>query len=293
MSDFALRIAERDDYGDLAEWLVRVSQAPERHCLHTWSGQSAAALRQQLLAYLYDSELCYVLAEKDGRLAGAMGGEYDESLGRGWLHGPHVMAGDWEGVAAALWARLLEALPASIGQLDAFLNVENRRARGFYAGQGFEEREHLNHEFWLLPGDRVVAGERGCTPVGRDQEASFKQLYDMLFPKAYYSADRVLDMDGQSHRVLVLSEGPRVLGFVVASVEDGETGEVQFLGVAEESRYRGYGRRLLLSAVDWLLDKAGVSRVTLNVGDELVHARGLYESVGFRLRFTGVGTSRG
>ena len=114
-----------------------------------------------------------------------------------------------------------------------------------------------------------------------------------MFPKAYYSADRVLDMDGQSHRVLVLSEGPRVLGFVVASTEDGETGEVQFLGVAEGSRRRGYGRRLLLSGVDWLLDEAGVSRVTLNVGDELDHARGLYESVGFRLRFTGVGASRG
>ena len=293
MEKTIVRIAQRDDYRELAEWLVEVSQAPERHCLHTWSGQSAAALRQQLLGYLDDSELCYVMAEQGGRLAGAMGAEYDESLGRGWLHGPHVTAGDWDGVAAALLARLLQALPASIGRLNAFLNVENRRARGFYAGQRFEEREHLNHEFWLLPGDRVLAGERGCTPVGRDQEASFKQLYDALFPKAYYSADRVLDMVGQSHRVLVLAEGPRVLGFAVASTEDGEAGEVQFLGVDEESRRRGYGRRLLLSAVDWLLDEAGVSRVTLNVGDELVHARGLYESVGFRLRFTGVGASRG
>ena len=126
--------------------------------------------------------------------------------------------------------------------------------------------------------------------MGRQQEDAFKQLYDALFPKAYYSADRVLQMD--SHHVLVLAEGARVLGFAVASTEDGEAGEVQFLGVAEESRGQGYGRRLLLSAVDWLLDEAGVSRVTLNMGDELVHARGLYESVGFRLRFTGVGASR-
>jgi hypothetical protein len=35
-----------------------------------------------------------------------------------------------------------------------------------------------------------------------------------------------------------------------------------------------------------------VPRVTLNVGDELVHAQELYESAGFRLRFTGVGLER-
>ena len=232
MEKTIVRLAQRDDYVDLAVWLVGVSQAAEQHCLHTWSGQSAEALRQQLLGYLDDSELWYVMAEQGGRLLGAMGAEYDESLGRGWLHGPHVTAGDWDAMTAALFERMLQALPASIGQLDAFLNIENRRARSFYAQQGFVEREHLNHEFWLLPGDRVVEGERGCMPVGRQQEDAFKRLYDALFSKAYYSADRVLQMD--SHHVLVLAEGARVLGFAVASTEDGEAGEVQFLGVAEE-----------------------------------------------------------
>ncbi|NIV30620.1 MAG: hypothetical protein GWN58_14315, partial [Anaerolineae bacterium] len=75
------------------------------------------------------------------------------------------------------------------------------------------EREHLNHDFWLLPGDRVVAGERGCVPIGEEQEASFKELYRALFPRAYYGADRVLQME--SHQVLVLAEGARVLGFAV------------------------------------------------------------------------------
>ncbi len=291
MKGLAFRVAKRDDYQELVAWLIQVSQPPDRHCLHTWSGQSAAGLRQQLLGYLDDAELCYVLAFREGRLVGAMGAEYDEELGRGWLHGPHVSAGDWELMAAELFERLLEELPPGIGQLDTFLNVENKRARRFYTHRGFEEREHLNHDFWLLPGDRAVTGERGCGLVGKRQEASFKQLYAALFPKAYYSADRVLRME--SHHVVVLAEEARVLGFAVTSVQEGEAGEVQFLGVREDNRRRGYGRRLLLSAVDWLLDEAGVSRVTLNVGDELAHARGLYESVGFRLRFTGIGARRG
>lgn len=96
MKDVTFQVAQRDDYPRLAEWLVQMSQAPEQHCLHTWSGQNAKELQQQLLSYWDESELCYVMALRDGKLVGAMGSEYDEVLERGWLHGPHVATGDWE-----------------------------------------------------------------------------------------------------------------------------------------------------------------------------------------------------
>jgi GNAT superfamily N-acetyltransferase len=293
MEDVIFQVAQRDDYRELAGWLVQMSQAPEQHCLHTWSGQSAEGLQQQLLSYWDESELCYIMALRDGQLVGAMGSEYDEGLGRGWLHGPHVATGDWGFSAVELFTRLLAELPLCIGQLDAYLNVENARGRRFYAQQGFKEREHLNYDFWLTPDGRVVPGDRGCVPLGEEHETSFKRLYEALFPAAYYSAERVIQMIGQSHQALVAAEGEEVLGFAVVSAEgDGSVGEIQFFGVREDSRRQGHGRRLLLSAIDWLLDRAGVSRVCLNVSEELVHARGLYESVGFRLQFTGVGLEK-
>jgi GNAT superfamily N-acetyltransferase len=293
MENVIFRVARRDDYRVLAEWLVQVSQAPEQHCLHTWSGETAEGLQQQLVSYWDESELCYVMALQDGQLVGAMGSEYDEGLERGWLHGPHVATEDWGAIAARLFTRLLAELPTCIGQLDAYLNVENTRGRRFYAQQGFKEREHLNYDFWLTPDQRVVSGDRGCMLLGKEHETSFKQLYEVLFPAAYYSAERVLQMIGQSHQALVVTAGEEVLGFAVVSAEGSQSeGEVQFLGVREDSRRQGYGRRLLLAAIDWLLDRAGASRVCLNVGEELVHARDLYESVGFRLRFTGVGLEK-
>jgi GNAT superfamily N-acetyltransferase len=293
MEDVIFRVAQRDDYRELAEWLVQMSQAPEQHCLHTWSGQSAEGLQQQLLSYWDESELCYIMALRDGQLVGAMASECDEGLKRGWLHGPHVAARDWGLIAAELFTRLLAELPTCIGQLDAYLNVENARGRRFYARQGFKEREHLNYDFWLTPDERVVSGDRGCVLLGKEHETSFKQLYEALFPAAYYSAERVTHMIGRSHQVLVAAEGDEVLGFAVVSTEGNESvGEIQFFGVREDSRCQGYGRRLLLSAIDWLLDRAGVSRVCLNVGEELVHVRGLYENVGFRLQFTGVGLGK-
>jgi GNAT superfamily N-acetyltransferase len=293
MKDIIFRVAQKDDYWKLVEWLVQVSQAPEQHCLHTWSGQSADVLCQQLLSYWGESELCYVMALQNGQLVGAMGSEYDEELERGWLHGPHAATEDWAAIAREIFARLLAELPACVRQLHAYLNVENVRGRRFYAQQEFKERKNLNYDFWLTPDDRVVLGNRGCILLREEHKASFKQLYEALFPAAYYSAERVLHMIGQSHQVLVVAEGEEVLGFVVVSVEEGpSSGEIQFFGVREDYRRQGYGRRLLLSAIDWLLGSAGVSRICLNVGQELVQARGLYESVGFRLRFTGVGLQK-
>ena len=111
MENITFRVAQRDDYRTLTPWLVEMSQAPEQHCLHTWVSGSADELEQQLLNYLDDGELCYVLALQDGRVVGAMGGEYDEELGRGWLHGPHAVAEQWEEIAAGLFTRLRSALP--------------------------------------------------------------------------------------------------------------------------------------------------------------------------------------
>lgn len=290
MEHVIFRVAQRDDYRELAEWLVQISQAPEQHCLHTWSGQSANGLRQELLSCWEGSEMCYIMALRDTQLVGAMGSEYDEKLKRAWLHGPHVAREDGKTMAAQLFRRLLAELPMCIGQLDAYLNIENTRGRHFYVQKGFKEREHLNYEFWLTPDCRVVSDHINCTLLGNEHHASFKQLYDALFPTAYYSADRIIRMTGQSHQVLIVAEGKEVFAFAVVSAEGSRsTGEIQFIGVREDCRRQGYGRRLLLSAIDWLLDRAGVSRVCLNVREELAHARDLYESVGFRLRFTGIG----
>jgi GNAT superfamily N-acetyltransferase len=293
MEKITFQVAQKNDFSTLAEWLVQKSQEPKHHCLHTWSGQSTEGLQEQLLSYWSDEELCYIMALGDGKLIGAMGSEYDRNLGRGWLHGPHAELKNWEVLPGELFRRLLAEMPEDIRQLDAYLNIENSRGRRFFNEKGFKERENLNYDFWLMPDDRVVSGGGGCMLLKKAQESSFKLLYEALFPDAYYSAERIIQMIGQSHQVLVEADEETVLGFAVVSVEGDESeGELQFFGVREDSRRKGYGRKLLLSAIDWLLDNAGVAQVCLNVGEDLVHARDLYESVGFWLRFTGVGMEK-
>jgi ribosomal protein S18 acetylase RimI-like enzyme len=293
MDQIIYRVARRDDYRDLSVWLVEMSQRPQQHCLHTWAGETSRALERSLVGYWDDSELCYLLALQAGRLVGAMGSEYDEELKRGWLHGPHATVDDWQGMATDLYSRLRDQLPKGLVRLDAHMNVENVRGRRFYAGQDFQERDTVSHEFRLEPGDLDASSARTGVHLQPQHEESFKPLFERLFPAAYYSGERVIRMIGQSHQVLVAAEGDEVVGFVAASVEGkGSPGEVQFLGVREDRRRLGLGKGLLLSAVDWLLNEAKVPWVGLNVNEDRIHARELYESVGFRLRFTGMGLEK-
>ena len=290
MSDITFRLAERSDYPLLARWLVRACEDPQQHCMHSWSGEDAADLGGLLLKYVADGELAYVLAFQGENLVGAMGCEYDEELHRGWLHGPHVRLGDWQSLAEELYARILEALPPSVTILDAYPNTANTRAVDFYGRRGFERVGDVSHVYGLTSESRVVSPRAPCDPLQKCHEPSFLKLYHTLFPNAYYSGRRILSMIGASYRVFVIVEGTDVLGFAAGSVDEGsKTGEVQFVGVREDRRGKGLGRRLLRTAVDWLFDDAAVSEVSLNVRQDVPHALRLYESVGFKHRYTGIG----
>lgn len=285
-----IKTAQHDDFQALAPWLVEMGQEPQRQCLHTWSGESADELCAALLDYFDDNELCYVYAWQDGQITGAMGAEYDEELGRAWLHGPHALNDEWEFIAGKLYLKLLAELPPVIKQLDAYLNLENKRAQNFYIGHGFSAHDSLNYDFWLLPEDRICAGETDCTMLTGEQGASFIELYNQTFPNAYYSGERIIQMIGDSHQVMVIAEGNNVLGFVITSaLGEGSPGEIQFLSVREGYRHKRYGRRLLLAGIDWLFNEMKAPRIFLNVSEDLIYARALYESVGFKLSYTGVG----
>ena len=288
-----IRRAERGDLHRLAEWLCRASSDPTSQCLHTWSGEDPRVLEERLTGYMEDSELEYLLLDRSGELVGAMGAEYDKSLGRAWLHGPHVLLDDWGRTADRLMEHLLMLLPPEVDYVTAYVNTQNTRARSFYAARGFRERDAASHEFWLTPsGKRGAVGSR-VVDLGPEHGDSFRSLYTSLFPAAYYSAARVVEMMGRSHHVVVVAKGSEVLGFAVVAVEvPGAPGEVQFLGVREDCRGRGLGRDLLQSAVDWLSLEAHAPRISLNVDADLDMARELYESVGFQLRFSGIGLGR-
>ncbi|HAP43665.1 MAG: hypothetical protein A2087_12040 [Spirochaetes bacterium GWD1_61_31] len=292
MQNITFRQAGIEDIPLLVQNIIFVSLKPNSHCLHSWAGDSPADLTADFQAAFEAGEMFYILACSGPCIIGAMGGEFDPELERVWLHGPHVFAGAWSSLAPNLYEELLQILPPNATRWDAFLNVKNNNGIDFYRKHGYTQGT-VTHDYQLNRSRRIDCPADACTKLTSLHHASFVTLFDQLFPDTYYSAQALLQLHGGSHCIYVVAEGERVLGFSVAALEDDAAkAEVQFIGIAETERNKGYGRQLLARAVDWLFDEKAATEIALTVEDSLTNARGLYESVGFMLNFSGLPLSK-
>jgi ribosomal protein S18 acetylase RimI-like enzyme len=288
-SDFSIHVASKDEFPQIAELVVGQNQFPERQCIHSSVGDRAEDILQVMLKWEKIGEIAFVLAQQDGRVVGALGSEFDEGLGRGWLWGPYALVQDWQPLANRLYQALLAALPPSIRQLGAFLNVLNLQGQDFYRALGFSTT-NLAHDYSAKNLAPSVNESEVCRQLTPEYHHDFISLHSTIFPNAYYSAERVIEQSDDQNQIFVYPEDNQVLGYVYASFSgDSKEGEVEFLGVRQDSRGRGIGRQLLQTALWWLFEELKASQVTLTVNQDNVNARALYESVGFQLRYTGIG----
>lgn len=292
MQNIIYRQATLEDIPLLVQNIIFASMKPSNHCLHSWAGDTPADLTADFTAAFEDGELYYILAVSGPCIIGAIGGEYDHDLERVWLHGPHVFTGSWSILAARLYEELMLILPATATRWDAYLNTKNANGIDFYRKHGFSQGL-VSHDYHLNINRRVSLACEDCRLLDAHLQDQFCSLFNRLFPATYYSAEALVQMQGMSHFIHIIEQDGRLAGFSVAALENGSSkGEIQFLGVSEDFRSRGFGKRLLAKAVDYLFDSKDVTEIALNVEDNLTNARGLYESLGFVLSYSGMPLSR-
>jgi ribosomal protein S18 acetylase RimI-like enzyme len=291
-----IREATGNDFEAIAVLAAKLNAEPVTQCIH--SGEETEAIHRQMQIWHDSGELAYVVAEAENdaqdqlstdRFIATIGGEFDEEMGRCWLWGPHSTQDNWEATAAQMFANLREVLPGTITIYDCYLNEQNQRGLDFYRGLGFEPR--LQAHVYVAPRPEAVlplveAGEL-LTAVSVPSMAS---LHDTLFPNTYISGEKIWANVDEQHQVFVETRGEEVVGYIYAVVDDADEtlGYIEYVGVAEKARGQGLGGKLLRTALFWLFVEKNVREVGLNVDDTNTNARGLYEKVGFQLKYSGV-----
>lgn len=273
----------------ISAWIVARSGHAEHHCIHSWAGEPADEIAQDLETYFNDGELVYMLAFVKDRFVGSFGAEFDTDMGCAWLHGPLIEQKYWDNAADAMYDRLLKSLPAEIKEFRAYINTANERGISFYEKRDFIKKKHPSFVYQLSRICRVPLPSHIYLPLEADHEAEFKRLFTDLFPNTYYSVDRLLDMKGKSHEIFIAMHQHSFAGFVVISKDEHE---VQFLGVEPAFRRQGYGKILLSTGINYLFDIIKTDQVDLNVNGDLENAQRLYESVGFKLMYSGIGLTK-
>lgn len=293
-ANFQLRAAGPADFRPFAALIVEHSLRPERRCIHSdpRSGVDAALAE---LEHLNDiGELCFVVATRQGQLAGCAGAEFDRGLRRAWLRGPFVEtehAHEWAEYAGNLLEALQQYLPEEITILDSFLDQANQWGGWLFQASGFERVREV-HVYQTDAASPLSQGQAGCIEMLPEHAGRVAALHEQLFPNTYLTAQQIIAATQEpsgagAGKVYVYVENGQVLGYVYGSENLGE-GVVDFIGVDASARRRGVGRALLSAMMYWLRVEQGLDAISLTVHDELVNARALYEQAGFRLLYTGV-----
>jgi GNAT superfamily N-acetyltransferase len=294
MSNIAIRPARKEDFLIISKVIADQNKNPETHCIQSDTGNDYQSIQNEIIRLDLDSGICFMVAFQDNQLIGTLGCELDEELGRGWVRGPFVIADtdNWENIAASLLQGLQNTLPSAIHRLDSYLNIANERGNNFYIAHGFQKLR-LAHVYVAATPENPLGPVNTCTSLHPHQTEKFIALHESIFPQTYATGQRIVDKLGDHHQVFVYTRGSEILGYLYAAIEeDSGDGSVEFVGVREDARGNGIGRQLLHKALHWLFEVKEVSQTTLVVNDNLTNARSLYESVGFRLKYTGVHSSK-
>jgi ribosomal protein S18 acetylase RimI-like enzyme len=167
--------------------------------------------------------------------------------------------------------------------VSAYVALTATELIDYYRSRGFVQRR-VEHVFRLdREGFSSEGADRQVHPPSAAQRAELVEQFRGAFPRG---STEVELFDNEGIEVRVAQQDGRVVGFIVFGCEMPSCGEIKFLTVREDCRRRGWGRRLLLGAMQ-ALALTPCERVMLSVDDVNVNARSLYESVGFRLVYSG------
>jgi ribosomal protein S18 acetylase RimI-like enzyme len=237
------------------------------------------------------------VAREDGRIVGAVVGDWDPEVGRAWILGPWVPGDDaaWRRWARPLVDAVLQQLPPGLADWELAADASHTRMAELGASYGLPASE-VNHVYsadtatarsWPEPQADLRAGTAADAELIRD-------LHDQEFPASYAAPEQLLPEppDGR-YRVLLAEEAGRLLGYAAGRVQADGEGYVDFVAVADAARGRGLGRDLVVALGRALLADATTGQLHLTVQDHRTPARRLYESLGFRRSLSIVGYRSG
>lgn len=267
---------------EVANFIAGLNQKKSHHVgfCGTDVREISKSLQEDFEAISYEDS--FIGALVNGNLIGVIGADVDLKDGSAEIWGPFVKEPQNIGLALKMWERLLAILPPAVNHYILFPNVNNQLVSKFAEELQFEKK---TDQFILtIYESQVPYRNVQHDALLKEDYDAFKALHDHAFPGTYYSGQEIIERMNEIQKVFVMKEGGRLAGYayVEANPEFGDA-SIEFIAVKPEKRGKGYGKKLLTAAVDWLFSFDAINEITLCVADDNTGAIKLYQSAGFKL----------
>lgn len=258
-------------WDELARAIAERNRQPSQHIGYLGEDPDVVASELREL----DGDPLFAVARQDRQWRGLLGADWDDELGRAWLHGPWAAT---PSLMDRLYHELTAHLPAAVTGRELFCDVANTAVVDFAARQGFAP--HGEHDIMRFARDQLPELSPVRLPaLPPHLRGQFADLHDRAFPGTYAPSHRLL-ADGAP--ILADADNGTLLGYVVLKLEpDNADAQIEYLAVLESARGRGVGARLVTAALHEAFTDERFSVMDLVVDDPV--ARRLYQRAGFRL----------
>ena len=264
---------------ELSEFIGRINKLPEKNI--GYLGEDPLEIEESLRDYFPENtiENFFVLAYEDEKLVGVLGMDIDEEKGVGEALGPFIDTDNYKETETILFTEIDKILPTSLKRINMYFNKENKRCKEISEKL---EGEYLK-EFYYMGVNKenfLSIGSKDITEVEKDDYKEFIELHEEIFKEPYYSGQDIINRLNEDRKVLIFKDENSKGYMYVEYNEEFHEGSIEFIGVKEESRGLGIGKKLLSSGINWLFSNKNLEVINLNTSTDN-KAFYLYKSLGF------------
>lgn len=265
------------DFERVVHFVARMNDDPAHHI--GYFGVGPADVGEELRGLELPLTEGFKLLVEEGKLIGVMGVEYDFEINRAWLYGPVIDHPDWHTLADQLYAAVRPAIPPAIGHYELFCDAHHLNCALFAERHGFKRGSE--NAIFSIPRTAAIPAAAAQEWEPRFFE-SFQVLHDQAFPNTYYTAQQIVDKQGDHARLLLAVQDGALQGYIFVQVTpDAHSGYIDFIAVDQRWRGQGIGKTLLAAALHWMFSFPEVQQAGLTVAAANTPAVRLYESFGF------------
>ncbi|MFL0252401.1 GNAT family N-acetyltransferase [Clostridium neuense] len=226
----------------------------------------------------------FVLAYEGDKLVGVVGLDYDDENKSAEVWGPFVEYENWQHCAMEMWKELIKRIPRKT-KITFFYTAQNANCIAFAEKLS---TKNINHYFIMelkKTNFKLKVEDGICTELSDKFYEDFINLHESTFKDSYYSGKQIIEKISDNNKVFIIEEDNDLKGYIYveANAEFNE-GNINFLGVKDSERNKGFGKKLLVCGINFLTCRHNIDKMELTIRKGNTPAMNLYKAAGFVIK---------